>query len=263
MPVGVSPRIPILLYHRILASEPDARAELDVSIETFREDMRRLRRRRWRCIDAAEAARLNLSGRRRPKTFALTIDDGTRDFGDLAHPVLTEFGFTATVFVVTGRVGMRGDWLSGAPPALLDADAIRDLAREGVSFGSHGVTHVPLTERTDRDLARDLERSRATLSEMTGKPVEAIAWPYGEHDARTRRAAAAAGYDLGFAVAGDGSLWQRARAAVQPAARDAYAVPRREVHGSDPALRRRLRMGPLDGLFVTVRKVGHTSRGSS
>lgn len=258
----MNPRIPILLYHRIFASEPDARSDLDVPVEEFREDMRRLHERRWHCIDARDAARYNLSGRRCPGTFALTFDDGYEDFASLAHPTLVELGFTATVFVVTGQLGARADWLAGTRPALLDAAEIRRLAAQGVQFGSHGLTHVPLTDRSDSDLIRELVESRDTLSEITGDAIRTIAWPYGRHDGRTRRAVAKAGYDFAFAVAGDGSLWRRSRSAVRPAARDPYAIPRREVHGSESWLRRRLRMGPLDGLFVTADKVAGILRSS-
>lgn len=258
----MGPRIPILLYHRIFASEPDARSDLDVPVAAFREDMRRLHERRWRCIDARDAARHNLSGRRYPRTFALTFDDGYQDFATLAHPVLAELGFTATVFVVTGKLGARADWLAGPGPELLDASEIRLLAAQGVQFGSHGVAHVPLTDRSDSELIRELVQSRQSLSEITGDAVRTIAWPYGKHDGRTRRAVAAAGYDLAFAVAGDGPLWRRSRSAVRPATRNPYAVPRREVHGSESRLRRRLRLGPLDGLFVTTHKVASTLRSS-
>lgn len=259
----MSPRIPILLYHRISASEPDARSDLDVPVEEFRNDMRRLHEQRWRCIDACHAAGHNLSGRRSSRTFALTFDDGYQDFADLAHPVLAEFGFTATVFIVTGQAGGRADWLTGPAPELLGVSEIRRLAAEGIQFGSHGVTHVPLTDRSDSELIRELVQSRQSLSEITGDAVRTMAWPYGKHDGRTRRAVAAAGYDFAFSVAGDGPLWRRSRSAVRPAARDPYAVPRREVHGCEWRLRRRLRLGPLDGLFVMARKVASTLRSSA
>lgn len=256
----MKPRIPILLYHRIVPVDDAVCDDFDIPAACFREDMKRLHAGGWRCVSASEAARLTLSGHQAPGAFALTFDDGYRDFADLAYPILADLGYTATVFVVTGRIGATADWLTGAAPDLLDVDDIRRLAMEGIQFGSHGVTHVSLPECSDRDLARELNDSRAVLSEITGQSVPCLAWPYGEFDGRTRQAAAEAGYGLGFAVAGAGALWTRARAAVRPSTRDALAVSRREVHRDDSGLRRRLRMGPVDGLFVTARKLGF-SRG--
>ena len=256
----ITPRIPILLYHQILSGPSDAR-DLGVGVGRFREDMTRLHSRGWRCVPALEAAELTLAGRRTARTFALTFDDGYRDFAVLVHPILRDLGFTATVFVVTDRIGGRADWNGTAADPLLAADEIRSLVREGVRFGSHCRTHPHVPRCSDRELQDELRGSRARLSEVIGGEVETIAWPYGESDLRTRRAAAEAGYGVGFGVAGAGPLLERARAVVRPAARDRFAVPRREVHGGDSRLRRRLRTGLADGLFVAARKLGPVVQG--
>lgn len=248
----MTPRVPILLYHGIATAAPSD--SFAVELEHFRSDMRDLSEAGWHCIDVEEAARLTLAGRRAPRTFSLTFDDGFRDFAEFAWPILVDLGFSATVFVVTGLIGGRADWLRDKPRELLDADEIQRLAREGVRFGSHGVTHVDLTKAAPDVRRRELEGSRARLADLTGAPVSLLAWPYGAFDDVTCRAAAAAGYELGFSVAGAGSWGRRIRAAIDPAARNALALPRREVPGGESALRRRLRMGPLDGLFVTARK---------
>jgi len=96
-----------------------------------------------------------------------------------------------------------------------------------------------------------------------GSAITEIAWPYGATDDRTRRAARAAGYDVGFGVAGAGSLFTRIRAVLRPSRRLPLAVPRREVRGGDSAWRRRLRMGRADGLFVTARKTCLPSGGGT
>lgn len=256
------PRIPILLYHQILASGDGASADgLGVPVDRFRQDMHRLHARGWLCMSANEAAELTLAGKSAAKTFALTFDDGFRDFAELAHPILRDLGFTATVFVVTDRIGGSADWSTVERESLLDADEIRGLVRDGVSFGSHSRTHAHLPRCSERELLDELSGSRKVLSELVGSDVTTFAWPYGENDERTRRVAAEAGYRLGYAVAGDGRLARRAHSALRPAFRDRFAVPRREVRGHDSTLRRRLRMGLADGLFVAARKLGAASVG--
>jgi peptidoglycan/xylan/chitin deacetylase (PgdA/CDA1 family) len=248
---------PILLYHDILTeTQPTDARGLGVPIDCFRDDMERLRARGWRCVSASEAAELTLAGRLAARTFALTFDDGFRDFAELAHPVLRRLGFTATVFIVTDRIGGRADWGGAGGKPLLDAAEIRTLAREGVRFGSHGRTHVRLPDSPGSELLDELTGSRETLAGILGREVTTIAWPYGASDRRTCRAAREAGYRVGFGVAGGGPLLHRTWAALRPAGRDRFAVPRREVRGGDSRLRRRLRMGPADGLLVAARKLG-------
>jgi peptidoglycan/xylan/chitin deacetylase (PgdA/CDA1 family) len=259
----IAPRIPILLYHQVLPQRyADAigstsrQPRFAVGVDRFRNDMTRLHRGGWRTIPATEAAEQTLSGQRRRRVFAITFDDATRDFGELAHPVLRDLGFTATVFVVAGKVGGHADWSKAADVPLLATDELRDLAREGVTLGSHSLHHRYLPECSDSQLRTSLRQSRIIIADIVGHEVTTLAWPYGAHDDRCRRAAVEAGYRLGYAVAGDGSLLARSRQALLPTARDHMAIARREVRGTDSPIRRRLRMGPIDGLFVTARKLG-------
>lgn len=253
----MTPGVPILLYHRIL---PGAGGGADpgraVHVDQFARDLTRLRDAGWRCLSAATAAEMSLAGRRARRTFALTFDDGCEDFANLAHPLLMDLGFTATVFVVTDRIGERADWGDVYGTPLLDAATIRDLAGDGIRFGSHGHTHACLPDCDDPELENELKVSRGILEDVTGSAITEIAWPYGANDDRTRRAARVAGYDVGFGVAGAGSLYTRLRAVLRPSRRLRMAVPRREVRGGDSEWRRRLRMGRADGLFVAARKVG-------
>ena len=42
--------------------------------------------------------------------IALTFDDGFQSFGTVALPLLSEYGFPSTVFIVTGKVGGSNTW---------------------------------------------------------------------------------------------------------------------------------------------------------
>lgn len=71
-----------------------------------------------------------------------------------------------------------------------------------VTVGAHGVSHVPLTELTDARLAGELDGARRRLEEVLGREVSLLAYPYGAHSFRVRRAARRAGYDHAFATGG-------------------------------------------------------------
>jgi peptidoglycan/xylan/chitin deacetylase (PgdA/CDA1 family) len=95
------------------------------------------------------------------------------------------------------------------PEPGLDEDGIRALAAAGFEIGFHTREHEALDRLDDDALARALTDGRQRLEELTGRPLRAIAYPFGIADARVAKAARAAGYGAGFtlearAVAADG-----------------------------------------------------------
>lgn len=81
----------------------------------------------------------------------------------------------------------------------LSAEQIRRMAAGGYcQFASHGHEHRILTRLPDAELAAALGRSRAILADLSGQPVDQLAYPNGDHDPRVRGAAARAGYRRAF-----------------------------------------------------------------
>ena len=142
-----------------------------------------------------------------PGSVGLTFDDGLRSFREIAFPVLSEFGLPATVFVVTGHCGRTNRWPSqpGHVPTLdlLSWSEIEELARHGVGFGAHTVTHPNLARLEPAAAAAEMSESRIELEERTGRAVSAFAWPYGVSTPALRAMAAeqfplACGTDLRY-----------------------------------------------------------------
>jgi peptidoglycan/xylan/chitin deacetylase (PgdA/CDA1 family) len=80
-------------------------------------------------------------------------------------------------------------------------DEARQLLAAGMAVGSHGHAHVALAGLDDDAQRRELAGSKATLEEMLGREVPAIAYPFGwpgTFTARTTELAAEAGYSLAF-----------------------------------------------------------------
>ncbi|WP_221352892.1 polysaccharide deacetylase family protein [Streptomyces beigongshangae] len=132
----------------------------------------------------------------------LTFDDGYADFADHALPVLRRWGFGATVFVLPGRLGGTNEWDPLGPRRpLLTADAVRRLAdTEGLEIASHGLTHVDLALADDALLGAEVGGSRVLLSELTGREVQGLCYPYGTVDRRVADAVRAAGYGYACAI---------------------------------------------------------------
>lgn len=118
---------------------------------------------------------------------AITFDDAFVNFGELAAPRLTAGGLPVTVFVVSGRVGMTNAWTGSGDPRipelpLLDWDALRRLAAQGVQLGSHTRTHRDLTRVDHRDLEDEVCGSAEAIASKTGVRPTSFAYPYGRVD---------------------------------------------------------------------------------
>jgi len=187
---------PVLLYHRIVEKATPG-DPLAVSLEIFERQMRALHT--WG-IHAASLGSLE-AGRGRPtRAVGLTFDDGYREFLYHALPILKRHGFTATVFVVTDRVGRRADWAGADGPALLGWEEIRELAASGIEFGSHSRTHPRLDALSDERLHEEIDGSKRDLEDALATPVRWMSYPYGASNEAVRRAARGAGYDAAFGV---------------------------------------------------------------
>ncbi|NBQ40300.1 MAG: polysaccharide deacetylase family protein [Alphaproteobacteria bacterium] len=148
---------------------------------------------------------------------AVTFDDGYRDNLRIAAPVLNKHQIPFTVFVCTGF--MR----DGSGNFLAPAEVRELAAMPGVTIGSHGATHTPLTNLNDRTLHTELVASKSELENITGREVAAISYPHGAVDRRVRAAAAAAGYKYGACSRFD----------INAPNRDPLLLCRTDIHAGD------------------------------
>ena len=109
----------------------------------------------------------------------LTFDDGFRDFYTHAAPILKRYGFTASVFLPTAFIAEEKE----SRKKFKDKDCLiwpetRELADEGISFGSHTVTHPKLIEFTRREIEYELCHSMEVIKKNTGLPTDTFCYPY-------------------------------------------------------------------------------------
>ena len=123
--------------------------------------------------------RRRLDGTLPASSVVVTFDDGYASTAQ-AKPILDEFGYPATVFVVSGLVesGEPLRWpgieMWSRPDTRHELEPLgwRELERlvaGGWEVGSHTVTHPLLTEVSDDALAADVEQSRRTIAKRLGR----------------------------------------------------------------------------------------------
>lgn len=78
---------------------------------------------------------------------------------------------------------------------LMTDEQISEMATSGwVTIGTHGYYHNDLVKSRTPGASWEMAESRRYLQTLTGKPVNAIAFPYGAYDRQTVSAAKACGY---------------------------------------------------------------------
>jgi peptidoglycan/xylan/chitin deacetylase (PgdA/CDA1 family) len=118
----------------------------------------------------------------------------------------------------------------------LDRGELAALASTGFSIGAHTHTHRRLLGLSATDQDEELRVPKALLEQWLGRPVNAVAYPYGapgSFDAGTKARARAAGYAFGFALD---------PRPLRPGPIDRWALPRFSVGQADSSnlLRARL-----------------------
>jgi peptidoglycan/xylan/chitin deacetylase (PgdA/CDA1 family)/glycosyltransferase involved in cell wall biosynthesis len=222
----------VLAYHAI-ADLPDdaASGTYAVAPRRLRRHLSLLTRLGAHFISVTELARMVRGEGGVPRrAVLLTFDDGYADVIDVAKPLLDEFHAPALAFIVTGCVGRTNTWdqRAGGPAVpLASAAALRLAVHAGLELGVHTRTHPRLPRLPAREARDEIAGAIGDL-ERLGLPRSTVfAYPYGEHDAAVRAAAAASGVSLAFTLGGG------------LAARDAdpLRLPRTEITRRDQGLR--------------------------
>ncbi len=192
-------RVPMILMYHGVADVTEDPNQLCVTPSRFAAQMAALQRLGLRGVAIGTLVDAMRAGRQRG-LVGITFDDGYVNVLEAALPELKCRGFTASVFIISGRLGGTNDWDDGPSWPLLSASQVGELAAAGMEVGSHSTTHVRLAGQPASQLETEVSGSRSSLGELVGAPVRGFAYTYGSMDAAARRAVRDAGYDYACAV---------------------------------------------------------------
>ena len=164
----------VLLYHNVSLTEEDPENIYTMPLSEFREQMEWLNRNGYRCLTVSDMLNAVSGGKLSENSVAISFDDGYPGVYTYAFPVMTEYGFPATEYLVAGKIGT---------PKNLTAEMIREMHDAGWEIGSHGMTHSDLTDHIDLD--SEICGSRKLIASLTGIPlrdISSFAYPYGSAD---------------------------------------------------------------------------------
>lgn len=186
----------ILTYHHIGRCPFDQREHhgLWVSEDLFREQVRWLHRHGWHSVTLNQVGEALHRRLRLPRKWvALTFDDGWRDNYTKALPILSEFGFTATVFMVSSRI--RHSTAAGCWNDYLSISELQELVSKGIHIGSHTHTHPRLTPLQPDQIRRELSQSRQEIAAASGVTPTWFCYPFGNVSPAVAELVREAGYE--------------------------------------------------------------------
>ena len=189
MGVVMNDRTVFLMYHEIEAagralcdSEPGY-VRYVVSEAALRHQLAHLQAGGYSGISVGQALAATLQ---HEPVVAITFDDGCETDALIAAPLLAQFGFKATFYVIVGRVGLRG-YLSPAQ--------LRELSAAGFEIGCHSMTHSYLDDLDDAQLRIELAEAKDRLEQIIHSPIAHFSCPGGRWSRSLARSAAEVGYE--------------------------------------------------------------------
>jgi glycosyltransferase involved in cell wall biosynthesis len=198
-------RGPLILAYHAMGSDDEPGSTFVVQRRMFVRQMRWLKSRGYSTLSLEAYRQMRREHRLPPaRSVIVTFDDGYVDTATIAQPILDRLAIPATVFVVTAKVGGTNDWssdpaIAGRP--LLDWDAIRVLAAQGVSIGAHGRTHADLTTLSTDALRDEICGSRADVERELGVAPEDFTYPYWLSSPAAEAIVVEAGFGAGLTTA--------------------------------------------------------------
>ncbi len=184
-------RIPILCYHRVHLDDDPQMPEVvpgeycgHVTRSVFKRQMAALAEGGFSAVTHRELAEWlhGRGGMPAGKTAAIDFDDNRQNVFENAFPVIEQYGFKGTVFVVARLAD--GDLPGMQEFPAMRWDELRLLRDAGWTIGAHTLTHRPLDEvyaeaGGPAEVERELAGCREEIDRRLGVEADSFAYPGG------------------------------------------------------------------------------------
>ena len=175
-------KIPILMYHSI-ESMPKSTImrSLHVSPRRFQFQMRLLNILGYKGLSMRQLQPY-IDGEKTGKVVGITFDDGYQNNLINAAPILMKFGFSATCYLVSKKIGLSNIWDSDkgiTQRPLMSHNEIQKWLDLGMDIGAHTQTHADLVKLSYMQAKNEIRQCKADLENFYDISVEDFCYPFG------------------------------------------------------------------------------------
>lgn len=191
VPLPEQAPVPILMYHYVseLPPDPDAyRRDLTVSPEAFQAHLQYLADEGYHPVALTDLYLYLTQGLPLlEKPIILTFDDGYRDAYEVVFPLLLDYGFTGTFFVLATPAHYEwSEYLTWAE--------MKEMSDAGMDIQAHGRDHVDLRDRPNDFLVYQILGIQEAIDYHTGRLPRFFCYPSGRRDQAVIDVLESAGY---------------------------------------------------------------------
>ncbi|HCQ89937.1 MAG TPA: xylanase deacetylase [Clostridium sp.] len=181
--------VPVLYYHSIQKSGEN---ELMMDPKLFRSHLQWLKDNGYTSLTMEEFYNYIKYNTPVPeKSVVITFDDGYIDNYTNAMPIINEFDFDTTIFMVSDFVGN---------PNFLTESQLKELEKNKINIESHTANHLELAKLPKEKQREELQQSKDRLNNLLDEKIEYVAYPYGSYNDDTKNTTKEIGYKMGFST---------------------------------------------------------------
>lgn len=196
-----SDNVTVLMYHHILPDKYMIGAWENnssvLSLETFEEQMRFLHDNDYNILSLEEFNNYLYDNKPVPNnSILITFDDGYKSTFEYAYPVLKNYNFNATVFLITSAI--KEYYEKDFNHEKLQFGSIKEIedCNDIFTYGDHTYqlhktdyeTSKPIIlTKTYEDINYDIKVSSAIMSKYIDEDTKAFAYPYGTYNSTSQK----------------------------------------------------------------------------
>ncbi len=227
--------VPVLLYHCIGKTAPNS---YWITEDEFSSQMQFLKEEGYASISTDTLA----NGTSLPKKpVIITFDDGCENLYTQAYPILKENGLIAEIYLISDAIAdtaaerkqssteQFGETGKSAVTTYLIWPEVKEMAENGMVFGSHSKSHRLMGELNAEDVAYELMFSKLSIYANAGIKVSSFAYPFGNGNSSSTMHMMLEKYGFNRAMAAEGGLLPLQDVVM-------LNIPRIEIYGANPSI---------------------------
>ncbi len=197
-PIDRTAIVPILMYHHVQELSPgtdEVTRTWTVSPKEFTAQMKYLAENGYHAVTFDQLTNhLTNSSPLQDKPIMITFDDGWDVGYSTVFPILKDLHLSGTFFVCPPSIG------EGPGNGYMTWPQLREMISAGMDVQAHTMSHPHLRDILPDAQYREIVESKRILEAKLGRPIVAVAYPYGQFSEGVIQIVKDAGYRCALTI---------------------------------------------------------------